>query len=233
MSMTAVQVCDEVMSMSGFYPTGAYQASNDQDEKLIFALLRRAARDIAKYRWQQLVKTGTLSIVGGTTSYALPDDFREFIPRSIKTMNDSRPLDFPASFDEWSRIETQVGPTGIQHRLRLQDNKLTTLTADSASYDIRFDYISNHPVAAAGGGGVTQPTFELDNDIWLLDDDLLIKGLKVKWAIEKRLDTLTADLNDYTTYQNELKGTQAGAQPISFGTGRAYRPSAPYTNLWK
>lgn len=232
--LTAAEICNEVMGMSGFYPTGQYNSSTDQDDKLIWYLLRRAARDIAKYRWQELVRTGSIDITTGDYDYSLPADFREFIPGSIKTMNDLRLPNFPANFDEWSRVESMAGPQGVQHYLRLQQNMLTKPTSDDQAYTIRFDYISDNPVLAYGTTDVYNKTFETDGDRWILDDDLIIKGLKVKWSIEKRLDTLTADVNDYTSYLKELKGTQAGAQKLSFGRGRDINQVyPPYTNLWK
>ena len=233
MSLTAVEIMDEVMGLSGFFPSGSYAASVDQDDKLIFSLLRRAARDIAKYRWTDLVRTGRIDITEATDTYPLPDDWREFIPNSIKTDNDLRPLNFPSDFGTWSRIDSKVGPTGIQHHLQIRQGSLEVLPSSSQAYTIRFDYISNFPVLKAGTTDTLIKTFVSDGDLWLLDEDLIIKGLKLKWSIEKRLDTVSADLNDYKSYDWALKGTQAGAQKVALGGRGIYYPGSPYTNLWK
>jgi hypothetical protein len=243
MGMSAAEICSEVYGLSGFGRAEAYQ-NGDIDDQLIFFLLRRVARDIAKYRWQELVKTGRITITSGETVYNLPNDFREFIPSSVRTEEDLRPIDFPSNFETWAQIDAKVGITGVQHRLRLQGGSLVTLPSDTETYTIRFEYISNFPVEgytyATINGELVQSKspkekllFERDEDEWLLDDDLIIKGLKAKWSLEKGLDTLQADAADYQAYLNELRGTQAHSQRIMMGGKSPYMPQPPYTNLWK
>ena len=241
--MDALGICQEVYGLSGFGRATAYQ-NGDIDDQLIFFLLRRVARDIAKYRWQELVKTGQITITNNETNYNLPNDFREFVPNSVRTEGDLRPVDFPTDFETWAQIDAKVGITGVQHRLRLQGGLLVTLPSDTDSYTIRFEYISNFPVEgytyAEFDGELVQskspkekPLFERDEDVWLLDDDLIIKGLKAKWSLEKGLDTLQADAADYKAYLLELQGTQANSSRIMMGGKSPYMPQAPYTNLWK
>ena len=235
--MEAKDICGEVYDLSGFYRSAAFAASNDPDDRLIFSLLRRVARDIAKYRWNELVISGTLEILAGTKAYDLPADFREFVPNSFRTLDDLRAIDFPTSFETWAQIDSLVGPTGLSHRLRLQEGKMATLEADENVYTIRFEYLSNFPVIDGDTVQQLEPTriktFEKDSDVWILDEDLIIKGLKAKWSLEKSLSTLQADIGDYNNYQHELKGTQAGSQRIALGGKRPYWPSPPYTNTWK
>ena len=235
--MNARDICSEVYHLSGFGDVSSYQ-NGDIDDKLIFALLRRVARDIAKYRWQELLREGLIHIVGGNDSYNMPIDFRELIPNSMRAIDDLRSIDFPAPIETWAIISSNTGATGTRHRLRFQDGKLVKPSQEKDDYSIRFDYISNFPVVTAPDSD-TNPdtrikTFESDDDIWLLDEDLIIKGLKVKWSVEKGLETLQADSADYVAYLNELKGTQAGSRRILIGGNNSpYHPSPPYTNTWK
>jgi len=241
--MNARDICSEVYNLSGFGAVSSY-VNGDIDDKLIFFLLRRVARDMAKYRWQELIRTHYLTINSSTTQYSMPNDFREMIPGSIRTMEDLRPINFPADFETWAQIDAKVGITGVQHRMRFQEGFLTTLPSDTESYTIRFDYISNWAVEGytylTVGDELVQskspkgkPVFEFDEDEWLLDEDLIIKALKVKWSIEKGLETVQADMGDFQSYLLELKGTQANAQRVMMGGKSPYMPQAPYTNLWK
>jgi hypothetical protein len=232
--MNAYEICSEVYGLSGFGIPSAFQ-NGDIDDRLIFFLLRRVARDLAKYRWNELVRTHYINIQQGKADYDMPTDFREMIPGSWRTMEDLRPIDFPSNFETWAQIDAKVGITGVQHRMRFQEGKLRTLPSDT-DYQIRFEYISNHPVVTAPDADTPDKrieTFANDSDIWLLDDDLIIKALKAKWSIEKGLDTLQADMADSAGYLQELKGTQAGSQRIQLGGKSPYTPQAPYTNLWK
>ena len=228
----ASKIIDEVMGMSGFYPNGSYASSSNLDDKLAFFLLKRAARDIAKYRWEELVRTVELDISPNAPEQLMPEDFREYIPGTLRTIGDLRVVDFPAGFEVWGALESNVGLTGTQHRLRFKAGLLQSLINDPTIYKVRLEYISDYPVLKANGFDYIE-TFEDDNDIWLLDNELIIKGLKVKWSIEKRLDTLPADIADYKGYLKEMKGTQAGSKRINMGSRKPYTPSAPYTNLWK
>jgi len=235
--MNAREICSEVYNLSGFGAVTAY-ANGDLDDKLIFFLLRRVARDMAKYRWQELVRTHYLNINSASNSYNMPSDFREMIPGSVRTMEDLRPVNFPTDFETWAQIDSKVGITGVQHRMRFQEGKLATLPSDTDSYTIRFDYISDFPVESPISlpeqpDPVRIKTFETDNDVWLLDEDLIIKALKAKWSIEKGLETMQSDMGDFQGYLLELKGTQAHSQRIMMGGSSPYMPQAPYTNLWK
>lgn len=233
--MDALQICSEVYGLSGFSIPTAFQAGSDPDDRLIFFLLRRTARDLAKYRWQELVVSSQITINSSQSEYNMPSDFRELIPGSMRTLEDLRAIDFPTDFETWAQVDAKVGITGVQHRMRFQGDKLVTLPSDSDSYTIRFEYISDHPVVRkqTDGNDTRLSTFELDEDVWLLDDDLIIKALKAKWSIEKGLDTVQADVGDFNSYLLDLKGTQAGSQRIMMGSTSPYMPQPPYTNLWK
>ena len=241
---TAYDICSEVYGLSGFGIPSAFFQSGDPDDRLIFFLLRNVARDIAKYRWQTLVQRGETTISPNQTEYNLPLDFREMIPNSVKTVGDLRAVDFPSNFDTWSQIDAQIGINGTQHRLRFQEDKLTTLIGDTEGYTIRYNYISNYPVIGntyrdVGGGRIIdipdspKPYFTEDIDTWRLDQDLIVKALKAKWSIEKGLDTVQADIADYNSFLLSLQGTQAHSQKIRMGGASPYAPSAPWTNLWK
>ena len=232
MAITAYDICKEVYGLSGFGIPSTFFGGNDPDDNLIFYLLRRVGRDIAKYRWNELLRTARINITGGNNSYNLPNDFREFVPNSMRVEGDLRPIDFPAPIETWAHIDAQIGATGILHRMRLQGGKLVTHPLDTDDFVVRFEYLSNFPVIDQDG--VTgKKLFEQDNDTWTLDEDLIIKGLKVKWSVEKGLDTLQADSGDYTQYLNELKGTDSSARRIQMGNPPIYYPNAPYTNTWK
>ncbi len=231
--MNAREICSEVYGLSGFSIPTAFQNGSDPDDNLIFFLLRRVARDLAKYRWEELVVTSRITIIEGTTEYNLPSDFREMIPGTMRTMEDLRIVDFPSDFETWAQIDSKVGITGVQHRLRFQGGKLVTLPSDTEEYTIRFEYVSNNSVQDAEDENLTKNIFEKDGDIWLLDDDLVIKALKAKWSIEKGLETIQADMGDYANFLLSLTGTQAGSKRIMMGSKSPYFPQAPYTNLWK
>ena len=129
--MNARDICSEVYHLSGFGDVSSYQ-NGDIDDKLIFALLRRVARDIAKYRWQELLREGLIHIVGGNDSYNMPIDFRELIPNSMRAIDDLRSIDFPAPIETWAIISSNTGATGTRHRLRFQDGKLVKPSQEKA-----------------------------------------------------------------------------------------------------
>lgn len=232
MTMTAAEICEEVYGLSGFESLEGFQGSPDPDDRLIFFLLRQAIRDIGKYKWQVLVRTGEITFLQGASSAALPEDFREFIFDSVYAYNDVRRVDFPASFPQWGRIESQVGPTGIARRIQIRESQLRRLTEEGDEYRIRFDYISDHPVIDPDTNE-GKKTVTKDNDVVLLDEDLMIKAVKAKWSLEKGLDTLQADMNAFDFYLKELRGTDRNAQTISFVRSPLYYPPPPYTNTWK
>lgn len=234
--ITAYEICSEVYGLSGFGIPSAFHDGGDPDDRLIFFLLKRVGRDISKYRWQELLRTHRLPITLGKHKYDLPSDFREFVPNSMRAENDLRPVDFPAPIETWAHIDSRVGATGILHRLRMQAGKLITPDQDEDEYTLRFEYLSNFPAYRPAENENPEeylPTFGKDSDQWLLDEDLVIKGLKVKWSLEKGLDTLQADSADYASYLNELKATDSSSRRISLGGGTVYYPSPPYTNLWR
>ena len=244
MTMTAGQICQEVYGLSGFDSNGQFAQSPDPDDRLIFFLLRQAIRDVGKYRWQALVRTGSIKIETpgggsnpvpdtGDTKFELPEDFREFIPNSLVMESDMNTVVLPTNYPRWMQMEHVTLATGPCHYMRIENNQLNTLPGADRGGILWFKYISNYPVVD-GAGQVYKRTCTVDSDVVLLDEDLMIKALKAKWSIEKSLETLQFDVMAFDTYLRELRGTDANAMTINFvGSADRYYPGAPYTSLWK
>lgn len=225
--MTLKEILNQVLSECGFAESQDFFNSQNTDNKQLVALANRAARTLSKHTWQALRKTHTETLTTAT-SYALPTDFRQFIPDTLWAQGRADKPDFPASDDYWAYSEARAIDTSVRYKLRLEGDTLAVLSPVSGE-TVAYDYISDHPIQDADTS--TKARFTKDGDTWLLDDDLIQMDLVWRFKKLKGLQDWQIDYQDFTNYHRKLLGTDKGSQGI-YTVSSGERTFEPVANLW-
>jgi hypothetical protein len=109
-------LASEVMRETGYNPPSTFIGNNAQDARRMVAIVNRAGRAIARTLWQRQVRDFTVS-VSGTTLYALPAGFYQFI--SNAGWQGTEPLLGPTNTQDWQYFRQNVAGSGIHFRWRV------------------------------------------------------------------------------------------------------------------
>ena len=228
MSKTLKQICDAAGIRSSLGKQSSYFGSGD--ETLAY-LANEAVAELVRHPWQLLRTEGTVAMTTATT-YALPSDILYFVSDTMNADGQERFIKFPTATDDFWYHKTH-SPSGIRYKIRLSGDLIEILNPDSG-IDLKFEYISNLCIKESGEDGVTASLTEFENDenVWCLDDELLIKDLKWRYKREKGIEGWEADKMIFNEYITKLKGQEAGSRSLDFSGGGQPINAIPYTDLY-
>ncbi len=175
--------------------TSVIGTTDDQVRQLL-ALANQEGRSTsqlffgAKGGWQALRQLCTITLINGTSSYALPTDFRAPITSTFWDVAHKWQLLAYLSPQEWDVLVYGISPTGPRMRCRIYNNLLNinpTPGAGDAGNTLVTEYYSNN--WAMDADGVTpRAKWTADNNTYRLDDDTMRLGIKWRFLRAKGLD---------------------------------------------
>ncbi len=226
---TLVTMLNEVLGEAGFLERTSFADSPDPDDKQMVHIANRVVEDIRSfYDWSLLAKTHHVTIVGGQDRYPLPDDYYSVVSDSAWETNGSRKCDFPVPRNRWFMYKFSSLTDAGTVRARLYGNVIQ-INDPSVATEIDLEYVSKYVVTDSAG--TPKEKFTKDTDLFVLDDELLIKGVKARWAGTKMMP-MAKDWKD--EFQEELRfhvGLDSSGQTIGGGPTRDRR--GPYYPLWR
>lgn len=131
--------------------------------------------------------TTGVSLVFAQTGYSLPSDFEYFTQKSYWDGSYRWQLLGPISAQEKQVLRYGISPTGPRRRFYVRSNKLYLDPVPSTTNEtIAYDYYSNAWCQSASGAA--QTLWTADTDIYNLDEDCFILGIKWRYLRAKGLD---------------------------------------------
>lgn len=225
---TLRDILSAVLGESGFLIPTSFVGSTAPDDLQMVYLANRAANFLREKGFNKLVQRNTTTLTTATT-YALPSDYLEIVPDTMRIVGRIDVANFPASASWWSYLQSMSGPVGIPVNVRIINNLLNVYSPTSGDV-IAYEYLGNSPILAADG--VTyKSSFTADTDVWLLDTDLLVLQLRWRFLAAKGLPDWQIVKKEADDYLKDVRGRDAGAQTL---TPNAIDPTAfePFTPLW-
>lgn len=145
-------------------------------------------------RTSTLTQTGaTLSF--GKSAYPIPSDLKYFVTQTFWDANYRWQLLGPLEAQERDVIRWGISPVGPRRRFWFRDNLMIINPTPSVSGDmIAYDYYSSGWCSSASG--TPQSLWAADTDVYNLDDDCFVLGLKYRFRQAKGLD-YTKEIDDY------------------------------------
>jgi hypothetical protein len=216
-----------VLGESGFLVPTSFVGSTAPDDLQMVYLANRAANYLREQGFNKLVKRNTTTLTTATT-YDLPSDYLEIVADTMRIVGRIDVANFPAQANWWSYLQSMAGPVGIPVNVRIINGLLNVYSPTDGDV-IAYEYISNMPITDVTGA-TPKASFTADDDLWLLDDDLLVLEVRWRFLQAKGLDWQSVAM-EAKSYRNSVRGRDAGSQTL---TPAAVDPTAfePYTSLW-
>src|SRR5690348_4305695 len=182
MSFTLTQILDAVNDRMAFARTADYIASTTLADRNLVAMANESASMLRTLPLTRLIRTGTIAMTTATT-YTLPADFLEFTPDTGFMASNLTPVQWPTPPDVWNQYQAGNLAPGAVLYVRQIGSGLSVLNPVNG-INLTFEYHSTYPIAATGAPTTpAKAQFTANTDVWLLDDELIVKD--VKWRAEK------------------------------------------------
>jgi hypothetical protein len=173
-------------------------------------LMRMIASDLKKTLlpmggFRDLIFDYQITTIANQAVYDLPTNFDRFINDTAWDKTNYYRLT-PAQADKWSLYKNSVwGQNTIYKRFRLiRDNKIEFDPVPTQSGDIlKFEYISNQLFSNNDKSVFYEKPFA-DTDLFLLDNEIMLRGLIYKWKLQNGL-AADDDIEDYENFMHHLK----------------------------
>lgn len=188
--MNLLEIVQTFCARSGLRRPTQVATSTDQTYLQIMALANEICEDLVdRWTFEALIKeTVFTSVAGqdqGPISTIAPNGFLRILEETIYDRTQKVPIYGPIGPAAWQQSQAFM-PTGPLYRYRLRGGHLLFDPVADPGHTDAFEYASSWIVENVSDG-VQKPYFTKDSDTFLLDDKLLISGLRWKWKAEKNL----------------------------------------------
>lgn len=189
---TLLSIVQEFCARTGLTPPTRVIGANDDLLTQLVGLANEICEDLVRRRqWTTLVtETVFNSVAGGDqgpmTTIA-PNGFLKVINDTIYDRTRRLPVFGPRNAQEWQAIKA-LPMSGPFYQYRIRGGRLLIIPDMPAGHVMAFEYASKNCVQ---DNTTATPTgkayFTRDDDTFLLDEALLIKGIRWRWKEEKGL----------------------------------------------
>lgn len=212
--MTALTIVQDVQSELGLNQSSAIEGTLDNTAKLLLALLNREGRHLVKaYNFQTQVRTASLTTLAaedqGAIATIAPSGFARFVPDTMYDETADVPVLGPDTGQQW-RWRHAHNLTGPYSKFRVINNHLYFYPAPSAGHTVKFEYLSKN--WCEDNLGVDKEEMTADDDVELLDHDLLVEGVTIRYL---QRNGLPFDTSTYIQTLAALLRADVGAGAIS------------------
>lgn len=222
--MTLLSVCQTALRESGQFTVPTTIVGNtDPTAVQLLALANRAGRTLARENWQVLLTSYSFSTAASTASYALPTDFGNFANLTFWNQSNYWAVKGPVSSIEWQARKSSsiASPSGINTAFRIAGDLFYIDPTPTATETIAYQYYSSYWISG-------KDAYALDTDTALIDEDLIILGLKWRW-LQAKGDSFENEKAEYMEALESALAVDGGKDAIRFSD--ATRPRRLGGNL--
>jgi len=218
------------------YPTPADPAG-DSDPAVVQMVqaVNLAGIDLLSMNdWQELTKVHTISIQADSPgqsekSFALPEDFYEFVDQTQWNSSEQWPAIGPISPQFWQQLLIRQTLPTLSFYWQVRDNKLYILSPPTSAQTLSFYYQSVAWVRDQDNANLYKNRATKNGDVILLDSYLVTLLARTKWLEMKGLDSAAAMRDFQVNYENR-KGNEKGATVLSMTREYRFPYLQPLTN---
>lgn len=220
--MSLLTVVQQFCQRTGIPSPSAITSNQDQQILQIWGLCNETVEDIIdRWSWTDLTQEATFTTLTGRDQGAIATiagggaGYRRILNDTIYNRTLRLPLFGPLAAPDWQQ-RIAVTTTGPFYQYRLRGGRLLFDPAGVAGQLCAFEYITDRCVQPTIGTPTT--AFMADTDTFVLDEKLLLAGLRWKWKSEKGLD-YSEDFRRYETIGNNMAGRDGTARTLSMNSG--------------
>jgi hypothetical protein len=225
MPRTLLQLVQQAANEIGIpEPSQLFGASDDTSKQLV-ALAQREGKEMAEFAndsggWQALHKEYTFTTVGTQANYALPTDFAYFLNQTFWDNSYKWELLGPITAQQKNILKYGIVGGSIRRKFYVRANEMYLDPVPTVTGDIiAYDYYSN--AWCQSSVGVAQSLWAADLDVYKLDEESFIKGIKWRYLRAQGLD-YSQEYNDYMTELTKVKGRDGGSPVLSLVHGSIF-----------
>jgi hypothetical protein len=190
MALNLLQICDRALDEISSIAKPTYIVGNSDPVAVqLLACAKKVGEELVRdYDWQELSKTGTITTVEDTSTYALESDYDRIAPDTMWDATLYRQMRGHTARRDWAAItNTQVNATGITYYWRLKGNKIQIEPAAASVFSVSYEYLSNIYCTASDGTTDRADGWTADGDLPKLPHDLFINGVRYYFTKAKGL----------------------------------------------
>lgn len=225
--MSLLTVLRQFCSRTGLpVPTAAVASGDNQLQQLV-ALANEVVEDLCdRWTWQELTKeTVFTTVLGedqGSISTIAPSGFLRVLQETIFNRTLRLPLFGPLASQDWQALKA-LPTTGPFYKYRIRGDRLLFMPPGVAGQTCAFEYATSFSILAIDGL-TYKSEFTADSDTFILDERLLLAGLRWKWKSEKGLD-YAEDFRRYEQLANNAAGRDGSKPRLNMAGGNSdYKP---------
>lgn len=232
--MTLLTTINDVQRLCSLAVTATIVADGQEEQNILFALARTAAKSIARrHEWPQLKEEHTFTATTGATlqTNGKPSDFDRLVDDAFWNRTTNRKLAGVTTSPEWQALNGLPVNTLIDQLYMLRRNGLHIWPAPGAADSMFYEYIVNTPVQDTLSAYKTN--FTADTDTFVLSEELLKLELVWRWKKTKGLD-YSEDMRDAELLiEGEINATRGkrsvhiAAEPWSLDDGNILESNWP------
>jgi hypothetical protein len=231
--MTLLTMCQQALREVGDFEVPATIVANTaQTAVKLLAHAQREGRELSRrHKWEELISEKTFAkntgtdLGDGSTSYALPTDYRHAIAATWFDRGTRAPISGPVTSSEWQMLMAENLTAGYQYYFRIRGGLILAYPNPTGTDKLAFEYVSTHWCKSSGGTG--QTAWAADTDVGVLDEELMTMG--IVWRFQK--ETGLPWKADFAAYEGQLRQATArsgSAKVLQFG-----RSSKAGTNTYQ
>lgn len=225
MTMTLLQVVQEFCDREGLSSPSIVMASPDDTIRQIRAILNEVVTAVTGKgnAWDKLKKEATFVTTAvelqGTMDTLAPYGFKRLILGSAFNRTMRVQLFGPRGSADWQANEALPNP-GPYNTYRIWQGNFYLQPAPTAGQTIAFEYASDWAIQA--DDGTWKKRFTADDDVFALNEDLLLMGLSWKWRRKKGF-AYAQEFDDFENFVAQELGNEPSKSAIDMAgcdTGR-------------
>lgn len=237
--MTLLSVAQDVADVIGLARPSAIVTSSDALARQILGLARETLEELGLMDWPILEVPYSFVTVASQAQYEMPDDFGREVGDTLYVASQYQSLRGSLTPGDWQRQRTGLQANTGRYRFRLfgLPLMLNMTPTPTIAETLVMEYQTTYRVRQQDG--TYQDTFYADDDVSLLPEELLKKGLKWRLRRAKGLD-YSEEFNDYevSRAQRLAQALSMGSMPVAFrfgyesgeGIGNVYMPETGFGN---
>lgn len=175
----------------GLAVPAAVIGSNDQNMTQLYEIANEECQELVNgYEWQILTNEVTFATVAaesqGSMNAIVSGDLGWVLNDTIWNRTTNRPLFGPLSPQQWQQMKARAA-SGPFSQYRIRGNELLFYPAPSAGENCYFEWVSKDFCQNATNT-TTYCRWNADTDVFLLDSQLMERGIIWRWKQLKGLD---------------------------------------------
>jgi hypothetical protein len=177
---------EAIEGIDSFNAPSTIIGNDDATAVLLKNVATQVGREIVRESsWQALKTPYTFATVAGVSAYSLPVDYQRLASFTFWNTSEGRPLSGPLSATDWAAVTRGLLAYGFNYAFSVHNNYLNITPTPSSVQNIGYDYFSRYFCTTSLG--VAIPNWAADGDLWRLDPDLAVLGMRYRFRARKGL----------------------------------------------